>query len=511
MRDIWDWDTGVYLGQIEEASHTYNVVGNINEWGLAIGETTYGGLEVLQTQSGAKIDYGSLIWVTLMRARTAREAISVMADLVATYGYYSEGESFSISDSKEAWIMELIGKGEYELGAVWVARRIPAGYFTAHANQARITTFPLDDPENCLYSEDVISFARKIGVYSGSDADFSFSDVYDEVTFSGARFCEARVWSIFGAVLGSEWADNYLDYAQGYNLTNRMPLWVAPPEGVKIDIELAMDLMRSHYDNTWFDMSGEQRQDVSASYGSDRTRYHPLTWTATSGQEYLNERPIATQQTGWNFISQSRPNMPAELSGLLWFGIDDSSTTVRFPIYGSATRVPQSFAGKGMQDGVTPPLTQFNMDSAFTVFNLVANWVYSRWNAIYPEVFTRIQAREAQYVAEIRTLDTEAQEAFASQGAAAAVELVTAYSERTGDALVKEWGQFFGDLFMKYRDGYIVTSDTTVGSDPYPTQWYDRIASTTGDHYKVVSDDEGGKLQDKLFRTKAKTDLRALR
>jgi dipeptidase len=226
LRDVYDWDTGVFLGQIPEVSHTYNVVGNINEFGLSIGETTYGGVESLQSQTGAKIDYGSLIWITLQRARTAQEAIQTISDLMAEYGYASEGESFSIADPHEAWIMEIIGKGNYEKGAVWVARKIPDGYVTAHANQARITTFPLNDPENCRYASDVISFARKIGLYEGADENFSFSDVYDAVTFSGARYCDARVWSFFGNLLGQEWADQYLDYAMGYNLTNRMPLWI---------------------------------------------------------------------------------------------------------------------------------------------------------------------------------------------------------------------------------------------------------------------------------------------
>jgi dipeptidase len=240
LRDIYDWDTGVYLGQINEVSHTYNVVGNMNEFGLVIGETTFGGVSSLQSQAGAKIDYGSLIWVTLQRAKTAREAIQTISDLMAEYGYASEGESFSIADPHEAWIMELIGKGDYEKGAVWVARKIPEGYVTAHANQARITTFPLNDPENCRYSSDVISFARKIGLYEGTDENFSFSDVYDAVTFSGARYCDARVWSFFGDLLGQDWADQYLDYAMGYNLTNRMPLWV------KVRPSLLFPLSSSH-------------------------------------------------------------------------------------------------------------------------------------------------------------------------------------------------------------------------------------------------------------------------
>jgi dipeptidase len=301
MRDIHDWDSGRYLGQIAEVNYTYNVVGNINEYGLIIGETTFGGLSVLQQQDGAKIDYGSLIWVTLQRARNAREAILTIASLMAENGYASEGESFSIGDQNEVWIMEIIGKGNYEKGAVWVAQRVPAGYITAHANQARITTFPLNDPENCLYSPDVVSFARKIGIYPENqpDSEFSFSDIYDAVTFDGARFCEARVWSIFSAVMGQDWSNEYLDYAQGQNLTHRMPLFVKPANGKKVSLSDTMEYMRSHYENSALDMSGNSFSDVGAvTYSIYRA--HPISWTSTVQPDgtqgttpigYIHERP----------------------------------------------------------------------------------------------------------------------------------------------------------------------------------------------------------------------------
>jgi len=503
MRDIYNWDTGAYLGQIKEAETTYNVVGNINEYGLIIGETTYGGLAELQEQSKAKMDYGSHIWVTLQRSRTAREAVQTLGSLMAEYGWASEGESFSIADPQEAWIMEIIGKGEYELGAVWVARKIPKGFVTAHANQARITTFPLNDPENVLYSPDVISFAKKYGFYpqSGADEDFSFSDTYNPITFEGARLCDARVWSFFGDIMGQDWANQYLDYAQGYNLTNRMPLWVQPPN--KISLDNVFQHMRNHYEGTALDMTGNSFSDVGAAFGYMAQRAHPLTWEASAPEdptktaEYLHERPIATPQTGWNFVGQSRRWMPRELSGLLWFGVDDSSTTAHFPIYGSATSVPASYAGKGPQDGVTPPVMFFNMQSAFTIFNLVANWAYSRWDVIYPELKANIVAVESQFQSVIHELDQLAVNKYNSEGPAAAVALVTEQCTNFGNSLVMQWNELFGKLFMKYRDGYIIEVDDSnqacgcaPGNAPYSAQWNDRIVKDTGSHYRIPDESQ---------------------
>lgn len=506
MRDIYDWDSGRYLGQIAEVEHTYNVVGNMNEFSLAIGETTYGGLSDLQEQDAAKIDYGSIIWVTLQRAKTSREAIAVLGELMATYGWASEGESFSISDPNEVWIMEIIGKGNYELGAVWVAQRVPDGYVSGHANQARITTFPLNDPENCIYSPDVISFARARGYYSGADEDFSFSDVYDPVTFSGARACDARVWSYFSALMGQEWSNQYLDYAQGYNLTNRMPLWVKP--AAKVELSSVMEAMRNHYESSWLAMT----EDVGAAFGEVPYRWRPMSWTS-GGSSYVHERAIATQQTGWNFVAQSRSNVPLPLSGLLWFGVDDSATTVRFPMFSSATSVPASFAGQGPQDGVTPPMMKFNMQHAFYVFNLVSNWAYSRWNVMYPDVYSAITAKEEKYIKEVAEIDKQALAIYQSAGAGAAVEFLTRYSVAAGDELVKNWSNFFGEMFVKYRDGYVVTADAadpacgcSVGTVSYPQKWYDRIAESTGTHYE-----EPDTFKAQAHKTVPKSELKAMK
>lgn len=506
MRDIYDWDSGRYLGQIAEVEHTYNVVGNMNEFSLAIGETTYGGLSDLQEQDAAKIDYGSIIWVTLQRAKTAREAIAVLADLMSTYGWASEGESFSISDPKEVWIMEIIGKGNYELGAVWVAQRVPDGYVSGHANQARITTFPLNDPDNCVYSPDVISFARARGYYSGTDENFSFSDVYDPVTFSGARACDARVWSYFSALMGQEWSNQYLDYAQGYNLTNRMPLWVKP--AAKVDLSSVMEAMRNHYESSWLTMT----DDVGAAFGEVPYRWRPMSWTS-GGNSYVHERAIATQQTGWNFVAQSRPNLPPPLSGLLWFGVDDSATTVRFPMYSAATSVPSAFAGQGPQDGVTPPMMKFNMQHAFYVFNLVSNWAYSRWNVMYPDVYAAITAKEDVYIKEVAEIDKQALAIYDSAGVEAAVQFLTLYSVTRGNELVQEWSNFFGEMFVKYRDGYVVTADAadpacgcSVGTINYPQKWYDRIAESTGTHYE-----EPDTFKAQRHKSIPKSDLKAMK
>lgn len=492
MRDVYDWDSGVYLGQIPESEHTYNVVGNLNEFGVVIGETTYGGIEALQSQEGALIDYGSLIWITLQRSKSAREAISVMDELMQTYGYASEGESFSVGDKNEVWIMDIIGKGNYEKGSVWVARRIPDGYVSGHANQARITTFPLDDNANCVYSKDVISFARSIGLYSdsASDSEFSFSDTYDPLTFSGARACEARVFDAFSSIVESDsFYNQYLDYAQGYNLTNRMPLWVEPKK--KLSVPDVMELMRSHYEGTWFDMSGTREPDAGAFDSNLPYRWRPLSWQYDD-KTYYNERAIATQQTGWNFVSQSRKNVPPFMAGLLWFAVDESATSVHFPIYGSATRIPEAFAGKGAQDGVVTPIMEFSMETAFSVFNLVANFAYSRWNVIYPEVYNHIVEIESQYAKDVKALEKQAMTLYDNGSGAEreSIQMLTEYSVTCGNNLVREWRNFFGQLFVKYRDGYVITPNESnkacgcsVGNEAYSNQWLGRIVSDTGDRY----------------------------
>ena len=502
MRKVYDWSSGNYLGEIPEVEHTYNVVQNVNEYGLIIGETTFGGLARLSSQPGAILDYGSLIWITLQRARNAREAISTINDLMTKYGYYSSGESFSIADQKEAWVMEIIGKGAYEKGAVWVAKKIPNGYICSHANQARITTFDLNDSENTLYASDVISFARKIGLYpmDKPDTEFSFSDIYDPVTVEGARSCEARVWSTYSKILGPDWSDQYVDYVLGKNLTNRMPLFIQAPQNKKFSVSDLMNYMRDHYENTILEMRGTLFSDVGAMIQSP-FRSSPLIWTSkvnpSDGKTidersniFTHERPIAVPETGWNFVAQSRPYMPRQFAALLWFGVDDSSTTVRFPIYGSARHAPVSFVGKDSQDGVTAPMMEFTTEKAFYVFNLVANWAYSRWDLIYPDILQAILKLEDSFMVEMKQLDQQVLSMIDHDGMDAAIDYATDITMKLGDGLTKTWYQFFGELFVKYRDGFVITSvpeDRSCGCNTedqsYPQDWYDRIVRDTKEHY----------------------------
>jgi dipeptidase len=490
MRDVWDWDSGVYLGQIKEAPYTYNVIGNINEFQLAIGETTFGG--VMKAQK-APLDYGNLIWVTLQRCKTAREAIKMMGELVAEYGYASEGETFTIGDTEELWVMELIGKGPNEKGAVWVAQRVPDGSVIAHANQARTRTFPRNDPDRCIYAPDVVSFAVSQGLYpkDAPEEDFSFSDVFDPVTFIGARLGEMRVWDMYSHVSNqADFRDQYRDYVQGRNLTNRMPLFVQPKQ--KLSINDTMWLMRTHFEGT----SNDARMDVGGGAYNSPYRTRPLTWT-NQGLHYVNERTVGTQQTGWHFLAQMRGHLPDPVGGVIWFGVDDTSMSVHTPIYCSSTRVPHNWA-----DGNGDALT-FSFDSAFWVFNMVANFVYPRYSLVYPLVVDKIIETETGFFKDIAEVDAQAMKLL-SNSTAAAVEYLTSYSETTANKLVQDWLVLWQQLFVMFRDGFVVKPQNVHpvpdhgghqgGVVPdcqalgYANQsWYERIVRETGDHYQVTT------------------------
>lgn len=490
--DIHDWDSGVYLGQIPQVAHTYNVVGHINEHGLSIGESTFDGLESLAHQENALIDYGTLMFLVLQRAKTAREAITVIDTLLNTHGYASEGESFSIADRTEVWYMELIGKGPGEKGAVWVARKVPDGQVSAHANQARITTFPLNKPDECLYSSDLVAFAKRKGLYP-KDAPaekFSFADVFHPLTPLSARICEGRVWSFFRRVAPAGSMDKYTDYAMGLNLTNRMPLFV--PVAEKVSLAKVMAAMRDHFEGTPMDMT----KDVGAQANAMPYRWRPLTWTSGKST-YFNERAIGTYQTGYSIISQSRSWLPAPIGSLLWLGVDDTTTTVWIPLYGGQNGVPKSFAEKAIGEGIN----HFSFDSAFWVFNMVANLVYPRYSLVYPEVSARLAALQAQYATEIAVVDKKALDVWPTSPAQAK-QILTNYSVSTGDKLTADWLEYWKYLFVRFLDG----SRRQTNPDPkqpmpvvefpgYPQPFLDKIVAETGDHYKVreaVVDEAGG-------------------
>lgn len=473
MLDVKEWDTGKWLGKIPQVRHTYSVVGNINEHQLAIGETTYGGRSEL-SDSTAIMDYGSLIYITLQRAKTAREAIKTIAKLMDDYGYYSSGESFSISDPNEVWIMEIIGKGPGNRGAVWVARRVPDGYVCGHANQSRITTFPQNDPENCLFAPDVISFARSKGYYTGSDVDFSFSDAYAPVDFSGARFCDARVWSGFRKI--ADGMDEYTDYAKGENLHHRLPLWVKANR--KLGVEDVMAMMRDYYQDTPLDMT----KDIGAGPNKAIVRWRPMTWKV-DGVTYLNERAISTQQTGFSFVTQSRSWLPDPVGGILWFGMDDTYSTVYTPMYCGMNSVPPSFAvGNGA-------MMEFSPDAAFWVFNQVSNFAYTRYNMMLPYIQEKQKELEGRYLNETSEIDKTAASLY-QKNPKKALQFLTEYSIKSGEQTVAEWKKLYAFLFTRFMDGNVKTriegqQNPKLEQPGYDEAWYKKVAEDAGDRLRV--------------------------
>lgn len=513
MREIIEWDTGKYLGSIPEVRHTYNVVGNMNEWQLAIGETTYGGIAGLENKEGI-MDYGTLIYISLQRCKTAREAIKNIAELIAEYGYPSEGETFSIADPKEVWIMDIIGKGD-EKGAVWVARRIPDGYVCAHANQARITTFPLakknktsitsknlnkllkDMNIDCVYAEDVISFAKNHNLYVGPDELFSFSDVYAPVDFSGARACEIRVWAMFNQVVDG--MDKYWDYVTGRNIdrpqpyvkgqpqtpdnfpTNRMPLWVKPNE--KVSVLDMMRFMRDHLEGTELDMS----KDIGAGPFHCPYRPRPMDWDI-DGVEYVHERTTATQQTGFSFITQSRQNTIPEIGGIFWFGVDDAASSVYCPMYTCITEIPNCYrVGNGS-------IMEYSETAGFWIFNQISNFAYTKYEYIHPEIVERQAKYEKKWVEATVDVDAKAAQLY-QENPKKAVEYLTMYSGTEAENLVADWRMFYQYLFVKYMDGNIKTPRATPQNYKYYTpsvkqprfsdEFYRAIINETGDKLKV--------------------------
>jgi len=466
LRKIFDWDTGKYLGTIPQVAVTFSVVGNMNEHQVAIGETTYGGRKELRDPKGG-IDYGSLMYVALERARTARQAILIMTGLASRHGYYSVGESFSISDSKEVWILDLIGKGSSEKGAVWVARRVPEGYVSAHANQARIRTFPRNDPQNTIYAPDVVSFARKKGYYKGADADFSFSDTYAPASCRDLRIREARVWAFFRLIAPQHKLP--LDYVRCIRGAKPMPLWIKP--GRKLSPADLMAAMRDHFEGTPFDL----RKGVGAGPFELPYRWRPLVWKV-NGKKYLNERAIATQQTGFSFVSQSRSWLPGPIGGVLWFSVDDAASTVYVPMYAGITKISRPYAvGTGS-------FNKFSWNSAWWVFNWVSNFAYTRYKDIIKDIQQVQTGFETKFLADQAALEKRVL-ALYRRSPAKARAVLTDYSDKAGERVLARWKLLGQQLLMKYLDGNVRNAQGKVTHPPYPQHWYRRIVAEQGDHF----------------------------
>jgi dipeptidase len=495
------------LAKIPLPETTFHVVGYINENQVAIGESTFGGHpELFDTLGG--IDYTGLMQLALMQAPTARDAIRIIGELAQEYGYYSSGESFSIADPNEVWIMEIIGKGtniQYDRrrrvsynadkGAVWVAKRIPDGYISAHANHARIMTFPLADgrvsitnkqfellhqPDvRVVYANDVIDFARRKGYYTGNDADFSFSDVYAPIDFGAARFCEARVWSMFKEVAPG--MDQYRDYAMGFDLTNRMPLWVKPDR--KLSVEDLINFKRDYLQGTNFDLS----QDIGAGPWGKPYRWRPLTWEV-DGKTYFHERTTATQQTAFSFITQSRKDFPGAIGGIIWFGVDDANTSVYVPMYAGIRRAPDAFReGYGS-------IIDYKEDAAFWVFNKVAHLAYLRYSLKTPDIQKAQSELENSFRTFVPAIDLAAMELY-EKDPELARDFLTNFSVSMGNYAVERWEELFRFLLVKYLDGNIKKEENGVfqtnqwGKYPivehpnYPQWWLQKIVELSGDKY----------------------------
>lgn len=478
---VYEWDTGKYLGEIDQASETYSVVGNMNEYAVSIGETTYGGRKELR-DTNAIVDYGSLMYIALQRSKTAREAIKVMTSLVDEYGYYSSGESFSIADPNEVWIMEMISKGPHEKGAVWVAKKIPDGYVCAHANQARITNIDFKDKENCLYAKDVVDFARKMDYFDGDDNEFNFSAAYAPLDYGAVRFCDARVWSFFNKV-NPEAGEKALPYILGES-NDRMPLWIKPDR--KISYRDVQNYMRDHFEGTALDMT----KDAGAGSFKLPYRWRPLTWEVDD-EEYFNERAIATQQTGFSFVSQMRDSdYPAPMKGILWFGVDDAATSVYVPVYGGINHVPDCFkVGNG-------DMLTFSWDAAFWVFNWVSNFAYTRYSYMVEDILPVQKALEDYYEVAVKAADSEAAKLY-KKDRDMFYSYITNFTATQSEMMMNKWTKLGQHLMVKYIDGNIKPEKNgkflrnPYGLPAHPDQpgysdeYYEDVVKSAGDNLKM--------------------------
>ena len=481
VRPVYDWETNAYKGTIPEAPVTYNVVGNMNEHQVTIAETTFGGREELVDTAGL-LDYGSLIYIALQRSRTAREAIDVMTSLVEEYGYCSEGETFTLADPQEAWIMEMVGKGPGVKGAVWVAVRIPDDCVCAHANQSRIHRFMHYDKKECLFAKDVVSFARSKGLYKGKDKDFDFAATYCPIDFSGARACEARVWGFYRLCVDG--MDRYFEYASGKDLTaNPMDLFYRPNKQLSVqDVQAAM---RDQYEGTPLDMT----HDAGAGVYQSPYRPRPLFWEH-EGKKYFNERPIGTQQSSFTFVAQMRASLPDAIGGVLWFANDDSKTSAYTPVYCCVDTIPACYTKTSGDD------VSFSFKSAFWMCNWVANMVYPRFSLLYPDLEKRRTALEKSFFNQQQEVEAKALQLY-GQDSKKAVAYLTDYSTAMADRMMEEWMQLAQFLIVKYNDNvvkpetdgvFLRTKDglgAKVQSVGYPKATYERIIKETDDRFLV--------------------------
>ena len=483
MRKIFDWDSNKYHGEIPEAAETYNVIGNINEWQVTIGETTYGGREEMVDSTGI-MDYGSLIYVALQRSKSAREAIKVMTTLANTYGYNSGGETFTICDPNEAWIMEMMGKGAGSKGAVWVALRIPDDAICAHANQSRIGKFNMKDKKNVMYAKDVVSFARRKGWFKGKDADFSWKMAYAKPDFSGRRFCDARAWAMLNHFYDMS---PYLDWALGKNPDAQdMPLWVVPNKKVSVkDVE---NVMRDHYEGT--PLSVADGSDIGGGIWEMPYRPTPLMYKV-DGKQYFNERPVSTQQSGFVFVSQMRSWLPREIGGVFWFANDDANMAAFTPVYCSMTERPECYNTPGV-DAV-----HFSKKNAYWVCNMTSNMVYPRYSLMFPTLKEVRDSLDNSYFAAQAGVEKKAQELYA-QNPQAAVKYLNDYSVEKAQQMLGRWNQLFEFMVVKYNDMIIKPTDKNgtfkktpygLGATPvrpgYPEKFAKQLVKQSGDKFLV--------------------------
>ncbi len=483
MRKIYDWDTNKYHGEIPEAAQTYSVIGNINEWQVTIGETTYGGREEMVDSTGI-MDYGSLIYVALQRSKTAREAIKVMTTLANTYGYNSEGETFTICDPNEAWIMEMMGKGAGSKGAVWVALRIPDDAVCAHANQSRIGKFNMKDKKNVMYAKDVVSFARSKGWFQGKDADFSWKMAYAKPDFSGRRFCDARAWSMLNHFYDMT---PYLDWALGKNPDAQdMPLWVVPNK--KVSVQDVENVMRDHYEGT--PLSVADGSDIGGGIWEMPYRPTPLMYKV-DGKQYFNERPVSTQQSGFVFVSQMRSWLPREIGGVFWFANDDANMAAFTPVYCSMTERPECYNTPGAD------ALHFSKKNAYWVCNMTSNMVYPRYSLMFPTLKEVRDSLDSSYFAAQAGVEKKAQELYA-QNPQAAVKYLNDYSVEKAQQMLARWKQLFEFMVVKYNDMIIKPTDKNgtfektqygLGARParpgYPEKYAKELVKQSGDKFLV--------------------------